>query len=429
MTDPTYTPPKVWTWDKESGGRFAKINRPVAGATHEKALPVGAHPLQLYSLGTPNGVKVTVLLEELLARGQAGAEYDAWYIDINAGDQFSSGFVAVNPNSKIPALLDLKRAGYRFVLVSNQDGLGTESFPEPTFREPQDFVRELFASQGIASLHLLGHAPVNAAGETLPRPGSLLRLLWPALAADHERQLPAAAEVLGPGSPAAPAGPAPVPGRPTRRLGAQWNPDLLPRGPTLQRLQLTARDAQARPEYSWVGLSARAIGTIVHAELQRFAGRASLPAAPDRGPDLYLGWLAELGVPEAERQRAAAAVHEALAGTLADPRGRWILDPAGPGTARSEWRLTGQHEGRLVNVVIDRYCADAEGQPWVIDYKTGTHEGADLEGFIAQEVDRHRAQLKRYAAIVEALQGGPVRTALYFPRLQQFREVDWRDLP
>jgi GST-like protein len=104
MTD--YVPPKVWTWNKESGGRFAAINRPIAGATHEKDLPVGNHPLQLYSLGTPNGVKVTVLLEELLALGHAGAEYDAWLINIMSGNQFSSGFVSVNPNSKIPALLD-----------------------------------------------------------------------------------------------------------------------------------------------------------------------------------------------------------------------------------------------------------------------------------------------------------------------------------
>ncbi|MEQ8442449.1 MAG: glutathione-dependent disulfide-bond oxidoreductase [Alphaproteobacteria bacterium] len=102
----TYTPPKVWTWDKENGGRFASTNRPVAGATHEKELPVGGHPLQLYSLGTPNGVKVTIMLEELLAKGHAGAEYDAWYIDIGEGDQFGSGFVDINPNSKIPALLD-----------------------------------------------------------------------------------------------------------------------------------------------------------------------------------------------------------------------------------------------------------------------------------------------------------------------------------
>src|SRR5262244_440985 len=105
MTD-TYTPPKVWTWDTENGGRFAKINRPVAGATHEKELPVGKHPLQLYSLATPNGVKVTIMLEELLAAGHSGAEYDAWPIKIGEGDQFGSGFVGVNPNSKIPALLD-----------------------------------------------------------------------------------------------------------------------------------------------------------------------------------------------------------------------------------------------------------------------------------------------------------------------------------
>jgi GST-like protein len=107
MTDtPDYTPPTVWTWNKPSGGRFANINRPIAGSTHDKELPVGHHPLQLYSQGTPNGVKVTVMLEELLAAGHRGAEYDAWLIRIGEGDQFGSGFVAINPNSKIPALVD-----------------------------------------------------------------------------------------------------------------------------------------------------------------------------------------------------------------------------------------------------------------------------------------------------------------------------------
>src|SRR5437660_550609 len=101
-----YFPPRVWKWDQPSGGQFASINRPIAGATHEKELPVGRHPLQLYSLATPNGVKVTVMLEELLALGHEGAEYDAWLIRINEGDQFGSGFVEINPNSKIPALLD-----------------------------------------------------------------------------------------------------------------------------------------------------------------------------------------------------------------------------------------------------------------------------------------------------------------------------------
>ena len=107
MADTTdYIPPKVWKWERENGGRFANINRPVSGATHEKELPRGKHPLQLYSLGTPNGVKVTIMLEELLTAGHAGAEYDAWVINIREGDQFGSGFVAINPNSKIPALVD-----------------------------------------------------------------------------------------------------------------------------------------------------------------------------------------------------------------------------------------------------------------------------------------------------------------------------------
>jgi GST-like protein len=107
MSDaPGYTPPRVWTWDKESGGRFASINRPVAGPTHDAELPVGKHPMQLYSLATPNGVKATVMLEELLALGHEGAEYDAWLINIGDGSQFSSGFVEINPNSKIPALQD-----------------------------------------------------------------------------------------------------------------------------------------------------------------------------------------------------------------------------------------------------------------------------------------------------------------------------------
>ncbi len=106
MTADSYTPPNVWTWDKESGGTFASTNRPIAGPTHDKDLPVGKHPLQLYSQGTPNGVKITVMLEELLAAGHKGAEYDAWLIRIGDGDQFGSGFVEINPNSKIPALVD-----------------------------------------------------------------------------------------------------------------------------------------------------------------------------------------------------------------------------------------------------------------------------------------------------------------------------------
>jgi GST-like protein len=119
MTDQSdYVPPRVWTWDKENGGAFAHINRPVSGATHEAPLPVGRHPLQLYSLATPNGVKVTIMLEELLAAGHSGAEYDAWLIRIQEGDQFGSGFVEINPNSKIPALVDRSGSHPRRVFES-----------------------------------------------------------------------------------------------------------------------------------------------------------------------------------------------------------------------------------------------------------------------------------------------------------------------
>jgi len=121
---PAYIPPKVWTWDKESGGRFASINRPIAGPTYNKELPVGCHPMQLYSLATPNGQKVTIMLEELLAAGHRGAEYDAWLIKID-GNQFGSGFVQVNPNSKIPALMD--RSGP--VPISARAGLWRPGFP------------------------------------------------------------------------------------------------------------------------------------------------------------------------------------------------------------------------------------------------------------------------------------------------------------
>ncbi len=134
-----YVPPRVWTWNKESGGRFANINRPVAGATHDKELPVGKHPLQLYSLATPNGVKVTVLLEELLALGHDGAEYDAWLIRIGDGEQFGSGFVEINPNSKIPALMDRGAARPTRVFESGAILLYlAERFGEFLPRDPAD---------------------------------------------------------------------------------------------------------------------------------------------------------------------------------------------------------------------------------------------------------------------------------------------------
>jgi len=168
---PEYVPPKVWTWNKANGGQFASINRPIAGATHDKELPIGRHPLQLYSLGTPNGQKVTIMLEELLALGHSGAEYDAWLIKIGDGDQFGSGFVAVNPNSKIPALMD--RSGPKPIRVFESGAILTylaEKFGAFLPTEPADraeCLSWLFWQMGSAPYlgggfgHFYAYAPVK----------------------------------------------------------------------------------------------------------------------------------------------------------------------------------------------------------------------------------------------------------------------------
>ena len=169
MTDAAYIPPKVWTWDQPSGGQFANINRPTAGATHDKDLPVGEHPLQLYSLATPNGQKVAIMLEELLALGHQDAEYDAWPIRIGEGDQFSSGFVAINPNSKIPALVD--RSGLKPVRVFESGAILlylAEKFGEllaPSGAARTETLSWLFWQMGAAPLlgggfgHFFAYAP------------------------------------------------------------------------------------------------------------------------------------------------------------------------------------------------------------------------------------------------------------------------------
>ncbi|MGA8707923.1 MAG: PD-(D/E)XK nuclease family protein, partial [Steroidobacteraceae bacterium] len=178
------------------------------------------------------------------------------------------------------------------------------------------------------------------------------------------------------------------------------------------------------PEYSWVGLTARAVGTIVHAELRRLASQPELPQAGERQQRAghYGAWLSELGVPAEAHAGAEALVVEALERTLADPRGRWLLSAQHP-AAESEWRLTGTHEGRIVNVVFDRMLIDDQRQRWIIDYKTSRHEGGELAQFIEREAERYTPQLQRYAALAAALGNEVVRVALYFPLLGVFREV------
>ncbi|HVN99833.1 MAG TPA: UvrD-helicase domain-containing protein [Steroidobacteraceae bacterium] len=285
------------------------------------------------------------------------------------------------------------------------------------------------ATRARRELHWFGAARVGADGAIVPRAGTPLALLWPSVAAQFGQvpAPPAPGVPAAPGTPAAPLTPR-EPAAPRAQpfagwqLPADWAPPALPPAVTTERLQHSLRDTGAQPEYAWVGMAARAVGTIVHAELQRLSQLAPLPAAPDVGAGDYQAWLAELGVEAAEREAAARDVVDALAATLRDPRGRWLLGST-HAAAHSELRLSGIHEGRVVNVIVDRLLVEADGARWIVDYKTSRHEGGELEAFLLQEEERHRPQLQRYAVLARALAPGPVRAALYFPLLGAFREV------
>ncbi len=295
------------------------------------------------------------------------------------------------------------------------------------------------ATRARHELHWFGAVPVNAKGEQAPRANTPLSLLWPTVARDFEAAARAAAETVAAADATAAAANAAVPAQAEPappafwQLPARWQPRGLPAALAVEGLQLSLRVTGAQPEYLWVGMAARAVGTIVHAELQRLAHLPALLAAPDMTPAAYEPWLAELGVEPGERAAAGERIRAALAATLVDPRGRWLLDATHP-VAHSELRLSGVYEGRIVNVSIDRLLVDAAGTRWVIDYKTSSHEGGDLEGFLASEELRYRPQLQRYASLVAATPdgamaggaagSGSVRAALYFPLLGAFREVD-----
>jgi ATP-dependent exoDNAse (exonuclease V) beta subunit len=262
---------------------------------------------------------------------------------------------------------------------------------------------------------------LGACSQGAPTPGSLLAFLWPAL---EQEFLIASRDTTG--SPSA--APEPVVGEhaapPLRRLPAAWASPALPQPPAVLRLPVAAQAAREAREYDWVGLTGRAVGTVVHAELQRLA------AAPDETLDEaalapaagYAAWLRALSVPATELPAAVQRVFAALQGTLDDPRGRWLLSNANP-RSRSEWRLTGMHAGRVVNVIIDRLLVDEQGQHWIVDFKTSAHEGGGMDTFIAAEMQRYRSQLERYAALAAPLVGGAIRLALYFPLLGVFREL------
>jgi hypothetical protein len=254
-----------------------------------------------------------------------------------------------------------------------------------------------------------------------------MALLWPAIGAeflstptpmgagdDDSSELPAPALSTAPAERAGT----------LKRLPPDWVMPLLAASPvTSPRRPATALPGLA-PEFRWVGLTARAVGTIVHAELHRLALSRPLAEADQwlrRVPDYGL-WLTELGVPAREHAAAQERIVQALERTLRDRRGRWLLSDSHV-EARSEWRLTGMHEQRLVTVIFDRMLLDEHGHRWIVDFKTSVHEGAGQEEFIESELERYQPQLQRYATLARALGPQSVRVALYFPLLRVFRAL------
>ncbi len=272
------------------------------------------------------------------------------------------------------------------------------------------------ATRAKRSLHLYATLKRSGEGPLRPTRGTPLARLWPALGSDFLATVDADA----PPMPLASVGP-PLEGG--MRLREPWHPPTLPPAPVLDHLPLGGESLEP-PQFSWVQETARHVGTVVHAELQRWAEAEALPepaAVADHAAE-YAARLRRHGVPENELQGATRRILAALAATLEDPRGRWILARSHR-EARSELALTGLADGRLRNVVIDRSFIDAQGVRWVIDFKTSEHEGGRLEDFIDQEVCRYRAQLAVYAALARELGPEPVRAGLYFPLMRVFAEV------
>ncbi|HZT01628.1 MAG TPA: UvrD-helicase domain-containing protein [Steroidobacteraceae bacterium] len=291
-------------------------------------------------------------------------------------------------------------------------------------RAANEQVRLLYvaATRARRSLHLYAAPAPRADGLVIPRPRTLLASLWPVLegafqspAADAAAAIPSDDQLeLFAGT---------RPRAPLRRLISGWTPRALPPAPPLPRLPLAQRSLETL-EFSWAGETRRHIGTVVHAALQAFAAATELPSRAwvESRTGLYREQLRRHGVPERDLKRAVADVIEALARTVGDERGRWILSGE-HAQAGSELALTGMADGRLTNVVIDRSFVDRGGTRWVIDFKTSPHEGGRLDDFIDRELERYRGQLEKYAALARGLGPEPVRAALYFPLLGVFREL------
>jgi len=286
-------------------------------------------------------------------------------------------------------------------------------------RAANEQIRLLYvaATRARQSLEFSAAPKLRSDGTIGPRAGTLLACLWPAI-----ESMVNGGESISAG-PEAATTPAALPALLLRRLTRGWSLPNLATTPDLPRLPISHQSLEP-PEFSWVGETARHIGTVVHAALEQFATLAELPptASITAEHDFYAYQLRRHGVPETDVQRAAAIVIQALTRTVNNKNGRWIFG-ADHRDARSEWALTGIAAGRLTNVVIDRSFVDAEGTRWVIDFKTSRHEGGGLDAFLEHEIARYRAQLETYVALVRAMGPQRVRAGLYFPLLDVFREL------
>jgi ATP-dependent exoDNAse (exonuclease V) beta subunit len=263
------------------------------------------------------------------------------------------------------------------------------------------------------SLSLSAAPKVRADGNVELRAGTMLRCLWPVLGRDFqiEGEAAANAETIQPTP------------RGLRRLQVSWQPPVIEAAGVRERLPITNRSLEP-PLFSWVGETSRYIGTVVHAALERFAAAAELPSADtiEQQSESYRHQLRRHGVPERDLERATRTVQDALVRTVSHERGRWIFSNSHR-EAQSELALTGVAGGELLNIIIDRTFIDASGTRWVIDFKTGSHEGGNLEAFLDEEMERYRKQLEKNVALARMLGSEPVKAALYFPLLSRFREL------
>jgi ATP-dependent exoDNAse (exonuclease V) beta subunit len=357
----------------------------------------GDNPVQVMTIHRAKGLEFEHVIVPALQRATRGAEHRLLrWIDL-PGEARDSDLL-ISPSPPLGALAESDLNVFIKDLIRQRD------------THERCRLMYVAATRARRTLWLSAAPSVSADGTVKPDRRSMLAILWPALAPRFET-----VETAGPA-------PTPAIAVPLARLIAAWEPAAAPPAVPVTHLP-EAHLATEPPEFSWVRETQRHIGTAVHAWLLRLAGER-LPAAAELEKEraVVLAQLARLGVPQSERPRAAGVIVTALRRTLTDERGRWILSSAHRG-AHSEWELSGVTGGRLRNVRIDRSFIDESGTRWVIDYKTSTHEGADLEAFLTQEAERYRPQLTGYVELAQAVGEEPVRAALYFPLLGAFREV------